>query len=441
MSMKYLKLKKKKSYIKNKLKEIDLSEVISGMIKFSFFLFLIIIILIKKTKKQDLSMLLDNKIINNSIYKENNNVSFINGQLIWMNETSLNEDIIKEEIKEYNQINISFDNPNDFIKRKNPLISLVITLYNQQEFIDRVYYSIQRQDMKDIEIIFVDDASTDNSAKRVKELMEKDKRIVYLKNDINRKAFYSRNYGILNAKGDYLLVIDPDDILLNNILSKSYQAAKKYNLDIVHFYIMMGYFDVPAARTILKYKKSMLKNNSEVKDFFYYGIGKSIVDKLIKREVYQKSVGFMRKEFSNGDYHITDDYTALFGVIHYAETYGFLEQIGYFYIARPPGPNHYRAALNRTNDLIYSICNVMRYVYLQTENNALEKVKVAYNYFNMAFSEFGGRIQYLTSGFDYILDVFNLYLNCSFFNQDQKNYINGFKEQIVNRKNQLNLKC
>ena len=438
MSMKYHKLKKKKSYIKNKLKEIDLSEVISGMIKFSFFLFFVVVILIKKTKKQALSVTFDNK-INNTIYKENNNVSFINGQLLWMNGSSINEDKIKEEIKEYNQINISFENPNDFIQRKNPLISLVITLYNQQDFIDRVYYSIQRQDMKDIELIFVDDASTDNSSKRVKELMEKDKRIVYLKNDINRKAFYSRNYGILNAKGEYLLVIDPDDILLNNILSKSYQAAKKYNLDIVQFYIMMGYFDVPAVRKNLKYKSGILRNNSEIRNFFYNGLSKNLVDKLIKREIYQKSVGFMRKEFSNGDYHITDDYTALFGVIHYAETYGFLEQIGYFYIARPPGPNHYRAALNRTNDLIYSICNVMKYVYYQSDNNTLEKVNVAYKYFNSAFREFGGRIQYLTSGFDYILDVFNLYLNCSFFNQDQKNNINGFKKKIVNRKNQLNL--
>ena len=147
----------------------------------------------------------------------------------------------------------------------------------------------------------------------------------------------------------------------------------------------------------------------------------------------------MRNEFSNGDYHINDDYTALFGVVHYAETYGFLEQIGYFYIARPPGPNHYRAALNRTNDLIYSICNVMKYFYFQSDNNTLEKVNVAYKYFNSAFREFGGRIQYLTSGFDYILDVFNLYLNCSFFNQEQKNNINGFKKKIVNRKNQLNL--
>ena len=69
MSMKYHKLKKKKSYIKNKLKEIDLSEVISGMIKFSFFLFFVVVILIKKTKKQALSVTFDNK-INNNIYKE-----------------------------------------------------------------------------------------------------------------------------------------------------------------------------------------------------------------------------------------------------------------------------------------------------------------------------------------------------------------------------------
>ena len=74
-----------------------------------------------------------NSIIYNNITKimENNNITFINGQLIQRNETSLNENKIKEEIKDYNQINKSFENKTDFIKRNNPLISLVITLYNQ----------------------------------------------------------------------------------------------------------------------------------------------------------------------------------------------------------------------------------------------------------------------------------------------------------------------
>ena len=127
----------------------------------------------------------------------------------------------------------------------------------------------------------------------------------------------------------------------------------------------MGYFNDSNVRKNFKYKSGILSNNSEIRDFFYNGMSKNLVDKLIKREIYQKSVGFMKKEFIDGDYHINDDYTLFFGVMHYAETYGFLEQIGYFYIARPPGPNHYRAALNRTNDLIYSICNVMEYFYVQ----------------------------------------------------------------------------
>ena len=238
-----------KQFFKNEnINNIYLNQAVLKVIKLSIFLFTIKIIATSITNNP-------NSIIYNNVIKmmKNNNITLIDGQLIWNNQTSLNEDKIKKEIKEYNQINISFENPNDFFKRKNPLISLVITLYNQQEFIDRVYYSIQRQDMKDIEIIFVDDASTDNSSKIVKSLMEKDKRTIYLKNDINRKAFYSRNFGILNAKGEYILVIDPDDILLNNILTKAYITAKKYNLDVVQFYIMKGDFHVPA----LKEKKNM----------------------------------------------------------------------------------------------------------------------------------------------------------------------------------------
>ena len=68
--------------------------------------------------------------------------------------------------------------------------------------------------------------------------MEKDKRIIYLKNDINKRAYYSRNRGILESKGEYIIVIDSDDILINNILIKSYETAKKFDLDIVQFSII-----------------------------------------------------------------------------------------------------------------------------------------------------------------------------------------------------------
>jgi len=59
-------------------------------------------------------------------------------------------------------------------------------------------------------------------------LVKKDKRIVYLKNVINKRQYYSINIDILNSKGKYILSVDPDDLLVNNILIKAYETAKMY---------------------------------------------------------------------------------------------------------------------------------------------------------------------------------------------------------------------
>ena len=65
---------------------------------------------------------------------------------------------------------ISFDNKTHFYKRKTPKISIIITVYNQGYYIKKSYAHILQQEIKDIEIIFVDDASTDNSSFIIKEL-------------------------------------------------------------------------------------------------------------------------------------------------------------------------------------------------------------------------------------------------------------------------------
>ena len=174
----------------------------------------------------------------NSWLINNYRASLINGKLYWNNEISLNINELNQNIKMIKQLNISFEKKEDFIKRKNPKVSVVITLHNREKYIKLFYSSIYIQELKDIEIIFVDDASNDNTSLIIIELMEKDKRIIYLKNDINKRAYYSRNRGILESKGEYIIVIDSDDILINNILIKSYETAKKFDLDIVQFSII-----------------------------------------------------------------------------------------------------------------------------------------------------------------------------------------------------------
>ena len=92
---------------------------------------------------------------------------------------------------------------------------LIITLYNQEKYIKNLYANIQQQKLKDIEIIFVNDASTDISSFIIKDIMKSDKRIVYIKNPINRKQYYSINLGVLYSKGQYILRCDPDDLIFN----------------------------------------------------------------------------------------------------------------------------------------------------------------------------------------------------------------------------------
>ena len=152
--------------------------------------------------------------------------------LYWKNQKDLDIEKIREEIKIIEGGQFQLDNKTFFIKTEKPKISLIITIYNQAHYIYAAYAQINIQELKDIEIIFVDDASTDNSSNIIKELMENDKRIIYLKNHENKETFYSRNKGILQSKGEYILIVDPDDLLLNNILIKAYETAKKYNLDI-----------------------------------------------------------------------------------------------------------------------------------------------------------------------------------------------------------------
>jgi cellulose synthase/poly-beta-1,6-N-acetylglucosamine synthase-like glycosyltransferase len=114
-------------------------------------------------------------------------------ELFWRNE-STNYNKIQEEIIKFrsNHFTITFENKEEFYERENPKISVIITIYNQKKFIKKIYTCIQNQSIKDIEIIFVDDASIDGSNRIINLLMKRDKRIIYIKNKINKGQYYSR---------------------------------------------------------------------------------------------------------------------------------------------------------------------------------------------------------------------------------------------------------
>ena len=109
-------------------------------------------------------------------------------------------------------------------------ISIIIPAYNAEKYINKCLDSLIEQTKKEIEIIVINDGSKDNTEKLIKEYT--DSRIKYYKNT-NHGIGYTRNYGIEKAKGKYIMFLDSDDYVENDICEKLYIKARSNDLDIV----------------------------------------------------------------------------------------------------------------------------------------------------------------------------------------------------------------
>ncbi|WP_297277208.1 glycosyltransferase family 2 protein [uncultured Brachyspira sp.] len=116
---------------------------------------------------------------------------------------------------------------------REPFISIIIPVYNTEQYLKRCLDSVVNQTFKDIEIIIVNDCSPKNCDEIVKEY--NDERIFYIKHDINKGTLASRKTGSINANGKYITYLDSDDELYINACQLIYEEYKKREVDIVHF--------------------------------------------------------------------------------------------------------------------------------------------------------------------------------------------------------------
>lgn len=116
-----------------------------------------------------------------------------------------------------------------------PKISIIIPVYNVEEYLKQCLDSVINQTFKDIEIIIVNDGSTDNSINIIEEYKERDSRIIFL-NQENHGPGYARNSGLKIAKGEYILFIDSDDWIREDTLQELYEIVKNdKNIDLIIF--------------------------------------------------------------------------------------------------------------------------------------------------------------------------------------------------------------
>ena len=118
------------------------------------------------------------------------------------------------------------------VKQMNRLVSIIVPVYNEERYIKRCLDSVCRQTYSYLEIIVVDDGSTDNSAKICEQCAIIDSRIKVIQKQ-NEGAGYARNTGIDNAHGDYIFFIDSDDYILDNCIERLLSVAIQEKADIV----------------------------------------------------------------------------------------------------------------------------------------------------------------------------------------------------------------
>ena len=189
---------------------------------------------------------------------ENENKTIVNSS---MYEEKFDENyfkIRKDQIsfKEFAKLCVEeklIQNPKYLKSSNNPFISVILPSYNKEKDIMKSVRSIQNQSLKNIEIIIVDDCSTDNSSKYFKLLLKTDPRIRLFTHLKNMGVWRSRIDGLLYSKGKYIIFFDTGDLYEDNyVLEDAYNIIEKYNLDsiktffrLIYDYNNLTYYEIP----------------------------------------------------------------------------------------------------------------------------------------------------------------------------------------------------
>ena len=297
----------------------------------------------------------------NGEIKNNTKFQLINFKITdnTINKTRFNDMIIIGEKLNYNSLFNAAERARDFINKSiegilfnssyilsnNPLITVVIPIYNCEKTIKRAIRSIQNQNISDFEIILVNDLSTDNTSIVIEKLQKEDQRIKIIYNKKNMGTLYTRCIGTLSAKGKYIFPLDNDDMFLDkdvfyNIVIK---IEGKYDFDIVEFKGIdskgtKNFFKNRIKETMFnKHKNGRILYQPELAGYplrpskelsSYHMIDVYIWAKCIKTVIYQKAIALYGKERYSNFVTTFEDLIINFIIFQIAHSFTFIPKYG-----------------------------------------------------------------------------------------------------------------
>ncbi|GIM29301.1 beta-1,3-N-acetylglucosaminyltransferase [Clostridium polyendosporum] len=214
--------------------------------------------------------------------------------------------------------------------KDNIFLSIVIPMYNTERHITKCLESLNNQTIKDFEIIIIDDGSSDESYKKAKEYL-KDKTLSYsMISQKNLGQSVARNEGIKNAVGRYILFLDSDDFVGNNLVEKTREAAYKQESDLLLF----DYKRVKADGTIIPNRQQTFESFKEIKEGIdvFYAYKNNEIRLWTSSLIYNREFILKNNLKYLADCHGAEDLNFIFKSLMKAKKVSFIEDtLSYYY--------------------------------------------------------------------------------------------------------------
>lgn len=241
------------------------------------------------------------------------------------------------------------------------ILSIIVPVYNVKPYLKQCVNSILGQDFKDLEIILVDDGSTDGCDKICDEYLGKDERIHVL-HKVNGGPVSARKTGLLAAQGEYITFVDGDDWIEPNMYANMYNYIKMYACECV----ISGYYNNDGDKqtevchafskglyvgTKLTY---LYHNVFDDNNFFAWGIFPSLCDMIVKRDLLEKILYEEDEQIVIGD-----DVGIVIYILMNTKSVYVLDQCLYHYRQREGSLVHY---LDNTNNELKQMIALNKFV-------------------------------------------------------------------------------
>ena len=262
------------------------------------------------------------------------------------NKTIIDKDIYKKRVDQYNYVEFCklaleeklIDNKTIEYDNK-PFISIIIPSYNKGDVLLKSIRSIQNQNFKNIEIIIVNDCSTDNSTFLFNYLLKTEPRIRIFHHKTNMGAWRSRIDGVLYSRGKYIIFFDAGDLYEDNyVLLDAYNVIEKYNLDSCKFLFRIirsfntlqnsvVYFHVGKNASIAYTPYHIYYLNYKV--FNFWG---NIWNRLVRANIYTKALLLLNELILNIHKNVWEDVWQNDIINKASYSYAIFERVGYVYL-------------------------------------------------------------------------------------------------------------